>query len=157
MSNLVTVTLTEAPRVSVTLQIGSSAPVTILDDRAAVLLAQQRVLVGPPGEPGIDRTDVVFNPSTIAPLPEMFESVAVVDLDQPLDVLDPLAFIGLKQNRRLLISIHAASPQPLTFGGAYVSGTASLPTTTEPGKTLYLGFVYNTFAGKWLLLALAAI
>jgi hypothetical protein len=47
-----------------------------------------------------------------------------------------------------------ASAQTLNWNAAYRASTdLALPTTTTSGKTLYLGFMYNTTDSKWDLLA----
>lgn len=49
------------------------------------------------------------------------------------------------------------SAQTLTWNSVYVAGGVALPTTTVAGKTMTLGFMYNTdnSLNKWMLIALA--
>lgn len=63
---------------------------------------------------------------------------------------------SVTDGQRLIIRItDDGTARELTFGTIYRAGTVALPTTTVVGKTIYAGFMYNSYATKWDLLALS--
>lgn len=58
------------------------------------------------------------------------------------------------QGQKLLIRIKDnATARALSWNAIYRVGDIALPTTTVPGKTMYLGFIYNSTDAKWDFIA----
>lgn len=58
------------------------------------------------------------------------------------------------QNQKLLIRItDNGQARAISWNSAFRSVAATLPTTTVAGKTMYIGFIYNSTASKWDCLA----
>lgn len=62
---------------------------------------------------------------------------------------------GTPQNgQKLMVRVKDnGTSRTLTFGTAYVQGGVALPTATTAGKMTHLGFIYDTGASKWMLIA----
>lgn len=57
--------------------------------------------------------------------------------------------------RLLMRMTDDGTSQSITWGAGFMSsGIATLPTATPAGKTMTLGFIYDTTAAAWVLLAL---
>ena len=56
--------------------------------------------------------------------------------------------------QRLIIRVKDdGTARTLNFNAIYRAGDIELPTTTVVNKTMYLGFMYNSYAAKWDLIA----
>lgn len=153
----VSVTMTQHRVVDIALQVGGAATLRVLDEGMTVLLAQQKVLVGPPGRPGETRTHTLVTASTIQPDVDQYDAVAVEALDQALYIANP-AGVPSDTQRVLLRIRDNGAPQQLTYGSQYrpTSAVPALPAATVPGKTMYFGFVYNKADAKYDLIAFNA-
>lgn len=62
---------------------------------------------------------------------------------------------GTPQNgQRLMVRLKDnGTARSISFGTAYAAGGVALPTTTTAGKMTHLGFIYDTGAAKWMLIA----
>jgi hypothetical protein len=58
--------------------------------------------------------------------------------------------------RKLVVRIKdSGSAQSIAYGTQFRAVGVTLPTTTVAGKTLYLGFIYNSADTKWDCVAVA--
>ena len=96
--------------------------------------------------------------SSAAPAPD----IDAVDFYSLSALAVPAAFglpLGTPVNgQRLTIRIKDnGTARALTWNAVYVAGGVALPATTVAGKTLHLGFIYNTdnALNKWMCVASA--
>lgn len=60
--------------------------------------------------------------------------------------------------QQLLIRIHGAAAEAITWGTSFVSsGVATLLATTVAGKTHMIGLMYDSVAAKWVCVAVDAV
>lgn len=64
---------------------------------------------------------------------------------------------GTPQNgQKLIVRLKDnGTSRTVGFGTAYIAGGVALPTATTAGKMTHLGFIYDTGASKWMLIASA--
>jgi hypothetical protein len=99
---------------------------------------------------------VTSTPSTTVPIPDADTTDLFI-----LSALSTPATFGVptgtpNEGQAIIVRIKDnGTARALAWNAAYrASPDIALPTTTTVGKTLYLGFVYNSVDGKWDLLAL---
>lgn len=154
--SLVTVTLRPLRSLSVALSIGGQAPVTVMEDRMAVLIGARQVIVGPPGASGVVRSLIVQSTPELTPDADMYDQVTVAAQNAAIMINNPSPVSTVSHGRKLLITLEDNGlAQPVAFGSAYRGASAPLPTTTVAGKMMYMGFAYNAVDAKWDLIAFA--
>lgn len=99
-------------------------------------------------------TQSVANAATITPNGDTDECVDITAIAQAFTIAAPT---GSPTNmQRLVIRIKDnGTSRAITWNAIYVQGGVALPATTTVGKTMYLGFIYNTAnsLNKWQLVA----
>lgn len=100
-------------------------------------------------------------------IPAVNSTVTTNTITPNADVDNMLSATGLTAG--ITIANHTGTPQngqklmvrlkdngtarSISFGTAYVAGGVALPTTTTANKMTHLGFIYDTGASKWMLIA----
>lgn len=111
-------------------------------------------IIGPKGEPGatIMRVQSISSAASITPDADITDLVDITALAVAASIEAPT---GEPQNgARLMFRIKdAGSSRSLSWAGVYASGGLPLPSATVPGKTMHLGFLFNSNTAKWALIA----
>lgn len=111
-------------------------------------------VIGPKGEPGatIMRVQQIASADTITPDADIADLVDVTALSVATSIAAPT---GDPQNgARLMFRIKdTGTSQGLAWAAVYGSGGLPLPSATVPGKTMHLGFLFNSNTLKWALIA----
>ena len=83
---------------------------------------------------------------------DLYDCLSITALTATLNTLNAS---GSPWNfKRLTIRIKdSGSSQTITWGSAFSSGGANLPTSTVAGKTMMLGFIYDSVAAVWKCVA----
>jgi hypothetical protein len=101
----------------------------------------------------IPRTSSTTSTTAVTPTIDTEDVFVVTAQAQSLTINNPTGTIVNGQRFILRIKDNA-TPQSLTFGNLYRASTdLPLPSITLAGKTLYLGFMYNSDANRWDLIA----
>lgn len=111
-------------------------------------------VIGPKGETGatIMRVQQIGSAASITPDADITDLVDITALAVAASIEAPS---GEPQNgARLMFRIKdAGTSRSLSWAGAYASGGLPLPSATVPGKTMHLGFLFNSNTAKWALIA----
>lgn len=94
------------------------------------------------------RVGTVADAATITPTGDTVDMYTVTALAQAATIAAPT---GTPVNGQKLIIrfLDNGTARALTWNSIYVSRGATLPTTTTLSKYTYVGFIYNSTAGKW--------
>lgn len=118
--------------------------------------ADQALMLSPDGAGGVRWAAVPTAKGAFAeatndePTPDAdtYSQYALTALDQAADFQNPTGTFA--DGQKLIIRIlDDSTPRALTWGAAYASRGATLPSTTVAGKTHYIGLIYNTDLGTW--------
>ena len=111
-------------------------------------------VIGPKGEPGatIMRVQQIGSAASITPDADIADLVDITALAVSTSIEAPT---GDPQNgARLMFRIKdTGSSRSLSWAAVYGSGGLPLPSATVPGKTMHLGFLFNSSTAKWALIA----
>jgi hypothetical protein len=126
--------------------IGTSSPAYTLDVSGTVNGAGLRGKY-------IPRTSSTTSTTSVTPTIDTEDVFVVTAQAQSLTINNPTGTIVNGQRFILRIKDNG-TPQSLTFGNLYRASTdLPLPSITLAGKTIYLGFIYNSDANRWDLIA----
>jgi hypothetical protein len=99
------------------------------------------------------RTNSTTSTTSVTPTIDTEDVFVVTAQAQSLTINNPTGTIVNGQRFILRIKDNG-TPQSLTFGNLYRASTdLPLPSITLAGKTIYLGFIYNSDANRWDLIA----
>jgi len=92
--------------------------------------------------------------SSLTPDANSYDSIDITALAAALTINNPS---GTPVNfQKLIIRIKDnGTAQTISWGTAYASAGATLPTTTVAGKWVYIGLIYNSTASQWQCVAVA--
>ena len=121
---------------------GSQAASTISDFTAA---ADARVAAG-----RAPRVTAITSSATPTYNTDTCDAVDITALDTGITSMSS-GKTGTPVNfQKLLFRVHSASAQTITWDTDFISGAVTLPTATIAGKTLTVGFIYDTSVSKWV-------
>jgi hypothetical protein len=143
------------------IELGSGFVDTTLSRSAAGVLAVEGVVV-----PTVSSTNTLTNKritprvystsstSSLTPDANSYDDIDITALAAALTINNPT---GTPDNfQKLIIRIKDnGTAQTISWGSAYVSVGATLPTTTVAGKWVLIGLIYNSTAAQWQCVAVA--
>lgn len=100
--------------------------------------------------------DSLITTATLALNTDDFDQISVTAQDQPLTITAPVGANPNKDGRRILYRLKDdGTARAITWNSIFRPIADALPTTTEPSKTTYIGFIYNASSATFDLLAVA--
>lgn len=99
---------------------------------------------------------IIPSVASVTPNMDDIDYIAFTELEESLTIENPISVNPFDEGRKLLIRItDIGVSQNILYGDKYRGMIASLPSTTNPGKSMYLGFLYNSTDDMWDLIALS--
>ena len=109
---------------------------------------------GPTGPSGstVPREQGITSPTSVYPNTADTDLIDILNLANAVGIYNPGG--TFEEGQKLMFRIQdTGTAQEITWDSAYLSGGIPLPAVTVPSKWMHLGFMYNSFASGWMLIA----
>lgn len=92
--------------------------------------------------------------SAISPNMDDVDYLVLTSLEEDFTLQNPSSANSFDEGRKLLVRItDSGVSRAISYGDKYRGTIAALPSTTNPNKAMYLGFLYNSTDDMWDLVA----